>query len=479
MLMKKIPIFSLYLICALAVSAQETVSEFSWGKTSGKPASPLAELANGDGRACVKINSTNQARRAIPLLSITNPAVTARFYAVTGEVKYDMTEGSGYLEMWNGFETNHYFTRALGEIGPLRKISEKSGWRPFILPFDRSGASNTPTRLDINLVLNGRGEVLVGPLKLVQYPEAKSVQEILFPAAGAAEGVATLRPTPVSVDGRSCLKVENTTGLPVQVHLATLTNLAVTGRFYSVSGEVKYDRVEGDGYLEMWSVFPSGRYFSRGLEPGGPMGKISRTSGWRPFLLPFDRKGIGKENAQIEHHVVNGILLRFDQKGIGEIPTQLEINLALARRGTVYIGPIKFSENPEWNKYPNEASIADVIRQELYGSCWWPLVTAWKVTRAGLPLIVVLACVTGWVAHKGKARRFVMAATGAGATLGVMSALAAIAALAAGQPWWVWFPAGFFGIVLLAIFPLQMWRYRKRYGALELRRMASMDQLTV
>ena len=178
--MKKIPSCSLYLICALAVSAQETVSEFRWGNKSDKPASPLAELAAEDGRACVKINSTNQARTAIPLLSITNPAVTARFYGLTGEVKYDMTDGSGYLEMWNGFGTNRYFTRALGEVGPMRKIIGKSAWRPFILPFDRSGASTAPTRLDINLVLNGRGEVLVGPLKLVQYPEAKSVQEILF-----------------------------------------------------------------------------------------------------------------------------------------------------------------------------------------------------------------------------------------------------------------------------------------------------------
>src|ERR1700728_94300 len=56
----------------------------------------------------------------------------------------------------------------------------------------------------------------------------------------------TLRPVTVTVDGRSSLKVENTNGLPVQVALATLTNLTVTGRFYSVSGEVKYDRVEGD-----------------------------------------------------------------------------------------------------------------------------------------------------------------------------------------------------------------------------------------
>lgn len=295
--MKRIQSFSLYLICAVAVSAQETVSEYSWEKERGKPASPLATLAAEDGRACLKITSTNAARTQVPLISITNPAVTARFYGLTGEVKYDLTEGSAYLEMWNGFGTNRYFTRALGEIGPMRKISGKSGWRPFILPFDRSGAADAPTRLDVNLVLSGKGEVMVGPLKLVQYPDS--------------------------------------------------------------------------------------------------------------------------------------------------------------------------------------FGIADVMRQELYSYGWWTLGTGWKAMEAGVPLILGLACVTGWLAHKGKARRFVMAATGVCATLGVVGALAAVAAVAAGQPWWVWLPAGFLGVVLLAIFPWQMWRYRRRYGALELRRVASMDQLRV
>jgi hypothetical protein len=277
----------------------------------------------------------------------------------------------------------------------------------------------------------------------------------VVPMADSAQETVSLRPAPVTVDGRSCLKVENSDGLPVQVALATLTNVAVTGRFYSVSGEVRCDGVEGDGYLEMWSVFPNGRYFSRGLEPSGPMGKISRTSGWRPFFLPFDCKGTGEK------------------------PAQLEINLVLPGRGTVYIGPIKFSENPEWNKYPNASGIADVVRRDLYSYGWWPLFTAWKVTRVGVPVILGLAGLIGWLAHQGKGRRFVMATTGVCSTLGGMAALAAVVALAAGEPWWVWFPAAFFGLVLLAIFPLQMWRFRKRYGALELRRMASMDQLRV
>ncbi len=278
---------------------------------------------------------------------------------------------------------------------------------------------------------------------------------LLCALAVSGQETGSLRPMPVTVDGRSCLKVENSGGLPAQVALETLTNITVTGRFYSVSGEVKYDGVEGDGYLEMWSVFPSGRYFSRGLEPFGPMGKISRSSGWRPFLLPFDRNGTP------------------------ETPTRLEVNLILPGRGTVYIGPIKFSENPEWNKYGNAAGTADVVRRELYSNGWWPLLTAWKLARIGVPVILGLAGLIGWLAHQGKGRRFVMATTAVCSMLGVMAALLTVVAAAAGQPWWVWFPTGLSGLLLLAIFPLQMWRFRKRYGALELRRMASMDQLSV
>ncbi len=185
------------------------------------------------------------------------------------------------------------------------------------------------------------------------------------------------------------------------------------------------------------------------------MGKISRTSDWKPFLLPFDRKGVG------------------------ETPTQLEVNLILPGRGTVYIGPIKFSENPEWDKYGNAAGTAAVVRRELYSYGWWPFLAAWKVIRTGVPMLLGFACLIGWLAHQGKGRRFVMAATAFCSALGVVAALATIVALAAGQPWWVWFPTGVLGLVLLAIFPQQMWRFRKRYGVLELRRIASMDQWRV
>ena len=52
---------------------------------------------------------------------------------------------------------------------------------------------------------------------------------------------------------------------------------AVTGDSYAITGKVAYEGVEGDGYLEMWSVFPDGsRYFSRTLDDAGPLGEAPR-----------------------------------------------------------------------------------------------------------------------------------------------------------------------------------------------------------
>ncbi len=58
----------------------------------------------------------------------------------------------------------------------MRKITGTSKWREFKLPFDRTGASNAPVRLQFNLVLRGRGTVYLSPVKLVEYPGAKSAE---------------------------------------------------------------------------------------------------------------------------------------------------------------------------------------------------------------------------------------------------------------------------------------------------------------
>ena len=147
------------------------------------------------------------------------------------------------------------------------------------------------------------------------------------PAKLAAEG-RLLGGVPVTVDGHAALKIENLTNLPRQISLFTIDHPPITAPRYALTGEIKYENVQGDAYLELWNCFPppshdlpEERYFSRTLAPAnsGPLAKITGTSSWRPFSLPFDRTGTP------------------------DAPTRLELNIFLPARGVVFLGPIKLS----------------------------------------------------------------------------------------------------------------------------------------
>src|SRR5258706_160420 len=78
----------------------------------------------------------------------------ATVYAIIGKIKYESVEGDGFLEMWNyfppakpGSPEEKYFSRTLGESGPMGKITGSSDWRVFKVPFNRTGTSNAPARL--------------------------------------------------------------------------------------------------------------------------------------------------------------------------------------------------------------------------------------------------------------------------------------------------------------------------------------------
>ncbi len=53
------------------------------------------------------------------------------------------------------------------------------------------------------------------------------------------------------------LKVEGTRdGSPVTV--LTIDRPTIKGPRYALTGQVRYDGVEGTGYLELWNYFPNG-----------------------------------------------------------------------------------------------------------------------------------------------------------------------------------------------------------------------------
>src|SRR6266487_1876881 len=195
-----------------------------------------------------------------------------------------------------------------------------------------------------------------------------------------------------SVDGKSALKIVNRNETPLQLQLLKIPKPPISKKLYAITGEVRYDGIRGDGYLEMWNFFPplqsgmpQGQYFSRTLGVGGEMGKLSGTSDWRAFMLPFDSTG-----------------------------------------GSV---------------------------------------------------IGCLGGLLGWLAWKGQARRFVVAASWLLIGLGVALGLAAVVALSEKQRYAVWFPLVLGGVLLLGIIPFRLRKFLKHYKDLELRRMMAIDAM--
>jgi len=106
--------------------------------------------------------------------------------------------------------------------------------------------------------------------------------------------------------------------------LAVIPQPKISSSVYALKGKIRYDSVEGDAYLQMNNDFgDKGVFFTKGLEPSGPMGKISGSSNWRPFILPFYTN-------------------QGDQAGAAPVgPGKLTLELYLPAAGTVTIRDVR------------------------------------------------------------------------------------------------------------------------------------------
>ena len=234
----------------------------------------------------------------------------------------------------------------------------------------------------------------------------------------------------------NALKVENPGPGAMSVTVLTIVQPKITTDFYAVSGEVRYDNVEGDGFLEMWSHFgETAAYFSRTLGITGPMGKLTGTSHWRAFTLPFNAKGASSR------------------------PSKLVVNVYLPGKGSVFLRNLKLVQSTA----------------ATYTGGGWSGRTAGVVGGVGGVLIGCLGAVIEWLAVRGKAQRFVVNAVRVLIGVGVASALGGFAAVALRQPYGVWYALLLLGVLVVVIFPFRLRTYQDRYRAFELRRMTSMD----
>jgi hypothetical protein len=473
--------------------AQQTLNSYDWQDLNQHHQLRGGAVVSLDGESVLKIENTNDTPLQVQLLKIVKPAVSTTVYAITGRVKYESVQGTGYLEMWNYFPALHpgmpegrYFSRTLGDSGEMGKISGTSDWRDFTLPFDPAGASGPPTRLVINLILPGRGTVYLSSVRLVKYPAAPAETSSGGSGGGSSVGSSeepksrvlaqyyineTVRL--VTLDGQSVYKFENTNDTQLQIQLLSIRKPRLSTTAYAVIGQVKYDDVQGAGYLEMWNYFspahpgmPEDRYFSRTLGDSGEMGKISGTCGWRDFMLPFDPAGASGP------------------------PTRLEINLILPGRGTVYLTPVKlvkysgsFAQASSGGSGGSNGGGSGGGGGGGSGSAegltpvagWWSANAAPWVGGIGGPIIGFMGGLLGWLSQKGVARTFVLTAWKCGIAFGLACLIATIIAIIVGQPWFVAMPLSVFGFVSAVVFSTTWPAARKRYDEVEIRRMASMD----
>ena len=106
--------------------------------------------------------------------------------------------------------------------------------------------------------------------------------------------------------------------------LVVLPQPGISSPVYALKGMVRHENVEGDAYLQMNNDFgEQGVFFSRSLASSGPMGKLSGSSDWRPFVLPFFAN-------------------RGDQlRGAALIPAEVTLALHLPGAGSVSIRDVR------------------------------------------------------------------------------------------------------------------------------------------
>jgi hypothetical protein len=240
------------------------------------------------------------------------------------------------------------------------------------------------------------------------------------------------------------IKVENTESSPATLALIALEKPAVTKHVYALTGRIRYEGVEGEGYLEMWNVFPGDqRFFSRTMAKDGPMKGLHGSSDWRPLVVPF-----------------------FNQEG-GNQPVRLELNLFLPGKGVVFVSDLQLTQY-ETSENPLMAG----------GQSWWTERTSGLVFGILGSCIGVLGAVVGILTSLGKARSLVMALLNLFLVVGTASFAGGIVAFVQEQPYAVYYPLLLIGL-LCTVIPLGLRRsIRKRFEDLELRKMRSMDTPT-
>ena len=248
------------------------------------------------------------------------------------------------------------------------------------------------------------------------------------------------------------LKIENSQVEPRTFAVLSISDPGITASSYALVGEVRYENVEGTGYLEMWNYFPDGKmYFSRTLGDSGPFQSLSGSCGWRSFTLPF--------------YIGNTTKMR---------PNKLDFNVVLPSSGTVYLSPIKLVEYKEEQK-PIPTTTTDQSVRPATTEAWWSNGAGGWIGGITGSIIGVIGALIGTLAGFRKARGLVLSLLTMLFVFGLACVVLGLVAVISSQPYAVYYPFLLIGI-LCTILPLTIRRdIRKRYEDKELRKMKAMD----
>jgi hypothetical protein len=231
--------------------------------------------------------------------------------------------------------------------------------------------------------------------------------------------------------------------------LVELPEPGVSSPVYALKGVVRYDGVQGDAFLQLDNHFGAkGTFFSKSLAPNGPLGKITGSSDWRPFVLPF----YANSGDQADGEML--------------LPERLTLSLYLPGSGTVSLAEVGLYQ------YANGE---DPMQMFMQAGQWFSNRTAGWIGGIGGTLLGLWGALIGIVSSRGKARSFAVGSANALLFIGIASLIAGIVALGMAQPYAVYYPLLLLGVIIVAVMAMLRRTLSARYEHLELKRMQSMD----
>jgi hypothetical protein len=239
------------------------------------------------------------------------------------------------------------------------------------------------------------------------------------------------------VNGPS-LRVVHKRSTPSAFPLVTIEQPGIIAMRYALRGRVRYEAVAAGSYLEMWNHLPEGTFFTRSMDLTGPMGRLEGTSAWRDFVLPFNRTGALP-------------------------PQKLVFNLVMAGPGTVEIGPVTLVQ------FSTDENLAGAP------GAWWSGRKSAVLGSVAGSALGILGAAIGWLGSTGRAKAFVLGTLKAFAWLGIAALVLGVVALAADQPYAVYYPLLLLGTIGASLGFALPRSLSRRYEELELRRMQALD----